>query len=193
MATLLLLSISSCTCSHKEKPGEQIPFDGSTYPSEINPDKTAPAGNIFYCDPVNGSMDNDGSKDRPRTRLQDVVENNLIETRESAVHPCEEEAGLIIKNEGAPVKAGDTIMLRSWYHGAFPLTGAYNTEYINIMAYNDYSSVFADWENFDLHLNSTSAGIADAETSELAPIIDIERNIRPKGSGLDIGIKTLLL
>jgi len=91
-------------------------------------------GNILYVDPINGNMDNDGSYERPWRTLQEVFENGLIETQEYETLPYELGAPKITKNPGAPVKSGDTILLRSGYHGEVEYLGAYNTDYITIAA-----------------------------------------------------------
>lgn len=93
---------------------------------------SASADNVFYIDPVNGDINNDGSYDKPWSTLQEVVENNLIETQQPKSFPYDGTGDLVIKNEGAPVKAGDTIILRDGYHGEFSVLRAYNSDYITI-------------------------------------------------------------
>lgn len=83
------------------------------------------AGNTFYVDPIRGSMNDDGSSDRPWRTLQEVFEQGKIET-------FDKNGG--IKNSGGPVKGGDTILLRSGYHGDVTYDGAFNTSYITIAA-----------------------------------------------------------
>ena len=80
---------------------------------------------VFYVDPEKGNIDNDGSAARPWRTIQEVFEHNLIRTRDSAGRS---------KNPNAPVKAGDTILLRSGYHGEIYCRGAYNDDYITIAA-----------------------------------------------------------
>ena len=94
---------------HDDSPG---PVDYSDYTFEA-PSVT---GNTYYIDPVNGSSDGDGSLSHPWRTLQEVVEGNLIcyysENEEAA-------GGYEIVNEGAPVKGGDRLLLRTGYHGYF--------------------------------------------------------------------------
>ena len=80
---------------------------------------------VFYVDPANGDMGNDGSAERPWKTAQEVFEGKLIQTRDGAGR---------LKNPDAPVKAGDTILLRSGYHGEIYFRGAYNNDYIAIVA-----------------------------------------------------------
>lgn len=88
----------------------------------------------FYIDPVNGSNDGDGSISNPWHTLQEVVEQNLIESYEYVTPYDPDNPQLIIKNEGAPVKAGDTLILRNGLHGELFLRNYINTDYITIRA-----------------------------------------------------------
>jgi len=92
------------------------------------------AAEKFYVDPRNGSPQGDGSKENPWRTLEGVVERGLIETGEAASHPHQEGGELTVKNEDAPVSSGDTISLRSGYHGALELQGAYNIAPITVTA-----------------------------------------------------------
>ena len=80
---------------------------------------------IYYADPVNGSMNGDGSAARPWSTLSAIVSANLINGQD--------------KTSGV-VHAGDVIYLLSGNHGAVYLdphhgSGKYaNTEYITIQA-----------------------------------------------------------
>ncbi|MBN2270289.1 MAG: hypothetical protein JXN61_06730 [Sedimentisphaerales bacterium] len=80
---------------------------------------------VFYVDPETGRMDNDGSAEHPWKTVQQVFEQNLIQTRDAAGR---------LKNEHAPVNGGDTILLRSGYHGEINCRVAYNDEFITIAA-----------------------------------------------------------
>ena len=90
--------------------------------------------NTFYVDPAKGSMDGDGSKSRPWSTLEEVFSKDLIETHRAATYPHTVDKPLEIKNPGAPIKAGDTIVLLSGYHGTISETGAYNKKTITIIA-----------------------------------------------------------
>jgi len=80
---------------------------------------------VFYVDPEKGDMDNDGSAEHPWRTVEQVFEQNLIQTRDTAGR---------LKNPQAPVKAGDTILLRSGYHGEIYCRGAHNDDFITIAA-----------------------------------------------------------
>jgi parallel beta-helix repeat protein len=88
----------------------------------------------FYLDPSTGKLSNDGSKSAPWRTLQEVIDSNLIETREAANYPYVWGTALKTKNPGAPVKAGDTLLLMTGYHGDIRILRAYNTDYITIAA-----------------------------------------------------------
>ena len=79
----------------------------------------------FYCDPVSGSMDNNGSEAYPWSTLEAVFDNNKIETKDKDGNP---------KNQNAPVKAGDTLLLLSGYHGDIYESVYFNDDYITIQA-----------------------------------------------------------
>ncbi len=88
----------------------------------------------FYVDPVNGSDGGDGSPANPWRTLQAVIEAHLIETRNWQSLPYQPGLNLVTVNAGAPVKAGDTLWLRSGYHGAVVIQSAYNAIPITIAA-----------------------------------------------------------
>lgn len=102
--TVLFISINSCS-KDETKPLPKTFIDYEFEKPEVT-------GNTFYVDPENGSIDGDGSAENPWRTLQEVVENDLI-----ACYQPGENSQLELVNEGAPVKGGDRLMLRSGYHG----------------------------------------------------------------------------
>jgi len=91
-------------------------------------------GATFYVDPINGDINNDGSYDHPWSTLKEVLENNKIESTKPQNHPYAMGDPLVVKNPGAPVKAGDTIMLRDGFHGTIYAVEYYHTDTITIEA-----------------------------------------------------------
>jgi parallel beta-helix repeat protein len=85
----------------------------------------AVTGAVFYVDPESGSMDGDGSLNSPWSTLSEVFSQDKIESRTSS--------GSVI-NAGAPVKAGDTLVVHTGYHGTLDVNGYFNEDYITIMA-----------------------------------------------------------
>ncbi len=88
----------------------------------------------FYVDPAAGNDANDGTAARPWRTLQAVIEGGKVETRHWNALPYQQGRSLVVVNAGAPVKAGDTLWLRSGYHGELVLRGAYNAAPITIAA-----------------------------------------------------------
>jgi hypothetical protein len=100
----LFFIINSCS-EDDVKPGPEMYTD---YVFEV-PEIT---GTTYYIDPVNGSMNGDGSEGNPWRTLQEVVENDLI-----AFYREGENSQFELVNEHAPVKGGDRLVLLSGYHG----------------------------------------------------------------------------
>ncbi|MCO6461719.1 MAG: right-handed parallel beta-helix repeat-containing protein [Saprospiraceae bacterium] len=89
----------------------------------------------FYIDPINGSMGNDGSYNYPWRTLEEVADAQYIQSYSYAPLPYNPDSSyLIIKNENAPVKPGDTLVLRSGKHGILFLRGYINPKFITIIA-----------------------------------------------------------
>lgn len=88
----------------------------------------------FYVDPVNGSPAGDGSAIRPWRTIQEVFDAGLVESQQWDQLPYTEQSELVPKNAGAPVRAGDTIRLRSGYHGELSIIRYYNTANITLAA-----------------------------------------------------------
>ena len=92
------------------------------------------AATTFHIDPANGSAAGDGSAAEPWQSLQQVFEAGLVETRDWPEYPHEEGMDLVIVNAGAPVRAGDTLLLHEGYHGDVAIEHAYNSAPITIAA-----------------------------------------------------------
>lgn len=82
-------------------------------------------GGTFYCDPARGSPQGDGSIERPWSTLEEVLSARLIQL-------CEKDGKAI--NPSAPVKPGDTVLLRSGWHGVVRIPRGYNDRPITIAA-----------------------------------------------------------
>jgi len=91
-------------------------------------------GKDFYVDPGTGSPEGDGSAERPWRTIQEVFDAGLVESQQWSQLPYNEQSELEAKNPGAPVKAGDTIWLRSGYHGDMSIRGYYNADTITLAA-----------------------------------------------------------
>ncbi len=88
----------------------------------------------FHVDPVNGSSRGDGSAERPWRKIQEVFDAGLVESQQWDKLPYTEQSVLVVKNAGAPVRPGDTIWLRSGYHGDLLINRYYNVGHITLAA-----------------------------------------------------------
>lgn len=85
----------------------------------------AARGAIFYCDPATGNSQGDGSSDHPWRTIEDVINARLIQFQDLEGKSA---------NPNAPVKSGDTVLLRSGWHGIIRIGGGYNERPITIAA-----------------------------------------------------------
>ena len=79
-------------------------------------DEPPVTGNTFYIDPINGSPDGDGSEQNPWRTLQEVANDGLIEYYKHSENNNADSEWEVV-NEGAPVKGGDKLVLKTGYHG----------------------------------------------------------------------------
>jgi hypothetical protein len=96
----------------------------------------------FYVDPDRGDPANDGSLERPWRSLQDVLNQGLVQSRTWASLPYKSDSRLVPKNPTGPVKAGDTIWLRSGDYGDLVIQGHYNSDCITIAAVEGHTPRF---------------------------------------------------
>jgi hypothetical protein len=105
----------------------------------------------FYVDPVNGSPGGDGSASRPWRTIQEVFDAGLVESQQWGKLPYSSQSRLVAKNAGAPVQAGDTIWLRSGYHGDLSIEMYYNPADITLAAEEGHAPRLSS-----LHIRSSS-------------------------------------
>lgn len=105
---------------------------GSAVPAGCASPPTLGSKRIFYVDPVRGSMDNDGSVNRPWRTLREVLAKGLIATNQ---YPTPYRVGVEAQkaNSSGPIRPGDTIYLRNGEHGEATVTGV-NDQFITIQA-----------------------------------------------------------
>ncbi len=125
----------------------------------------------FYVDPVSGSAAGDGSATSPWRTIEEVVEAGLVESQEWEALPYEAGASLVPKNQGAPIKTGDTVWLRSGYHGELVVESHYNADWITVAAEEGHTP-----ELGKLHVRSSSNWIIKGLTvsPELAADYDCD-------------------
>jgi len=105
-------------------------------------EEPAVTGNTFYIDPVNGSDDGDGSDSRPWRTLQQVIGDGLIEHYKHS-ETGNPDSALTVANEGAPVKGGDRLLLRSGYHGFVAVNTFIFSEWLTIAAQQGHKPVLS--------------------------------------------------
>lgn len=88
----------------------------------------------FHVDPVAGSDQGDGSAANPWRSLSRVLDDGLVETRRWPSLPYSSGMTLVPWNQGAPVRAGDTILLHDGDHGDVTIRLHYNSAPITIAA-----------------------------------------------------------
>lgn len=88
----------------------------------------------FYVDPNNGRPSGNGSASHPWQSIQEVFDAGRVESQQWDKLPYTEDSKLVVKNPGAPVRAGDTIWLRSGYYGDLAIERYYNSETITLAA-----------------------------------------------------------
>lgn len=82
-------------------------------------------GATFYCDPAAGSAQGDGSIKRPWRTVEEVLSAGLVQLNDRSGKPVRADA---------PVKAGDTLLLRSGWHGVIHIRRGYSDRLITIAA-----------------------------------------------------------
>lgn len=131
----VVLMISGCK-KDTEEPVEYIYYSDFTF------EEPAITGNTFYIDPVNGSADGDGSSAHPWLTLQQVVDSQLIECYAPS-EAYNNDSPLEIINEGAPIKGGDKLILRSGYHGFINISQFVFNDWLTITAEEGHTPVFS--------------------------------------------------
>lgn len=89
--------------------------------------------NTFYIDPINGSNSGTGTVSSPWKTLEEVINANLIESKSFVTPYDPTNPQLIVKNPGAPIQAGDTLMLYSGLHGNIDIVNYINDQNIYLI------------------------------------------------------------
>jgi parallel beta-helix repeat protein len=102
-------------------------------------------GHTFYIDPINGSANGDGSVQKPWRTLQEVIENGLIETYQHSENN-NPSSDLVIVNEGAPVKGGDRLLLRSGYYGFVSVSNFIFKDWLTIEGESGHEAILSQFK-----------------------------------------------
>lgn len=118
----------------------------------------------FVCDPKGGSPQGDGSTAKPWRTLEEVVSARLIRLTDRSG---------VCKNPDAPVKPGDTLLLRSGYHGTLRIDAGYNATPVTIAAESGQtpqlgSIAIYDGSNWILKALTVSPALAPAPAAKPA-------------------------
>lgn len=124
-------------------------------------------------------MTNDGSYTHPWTTVQEVLDSDLLETYAPFEFPYQEGDSLILINEGAPLKAGDTLICRTGYYGSLHISRKFNTDYVTIRAEEGHTPTFKNirftgaryW-----YLQGLTVTPSSAPEYENSTLISIERH-----------------
>lgn len=117
------------------------------------------SGSTFYIDPVNGSMDGDGSEQNPWSTLQEVVERNLIQYYRYTEN-YNTESPLELVNKDAPVKGGDVLILLSGYHGYLQVNNFIFNNWLTIKAKENNTPVLSQIKMFGAFKNIYINGVS---------------------------------
>jgi parallel beta-helix repeat protein len=82
-------------------------------------------GADFFCDPLKGTPEGDGSAARPWRTAEEVLTSGKMQWRDA-------KGG--VANPSAPVKAGDNLLLNSGWHGVLRIKAGFNPRPITIKA-----------------------------------------------------------
>jgi hypothetical protein len=147
----LILTLATLNCGSSGSSGTSAAEggDGNLTPasdfSDYSFEEPVVSGNTYYVDPVNGSDDGDGSAQNPWRTLQQVIEDGLIEYYQRA-EPYNPESALTVVNEGAPVRGGDRLLLRSGYHGHVACNAFIFDQWLTIAAQDGHRPVLSQFK-----------------------------------------------
>ena len=120
----------------------------------------------FYVDPMQGDISNDGTQTTPWSTLEEVLNNNLIESYKYSPVPYTDSSELVLKNAGAPIRAGDTIVLMNGLHGVAQIDSYINASPITIIAAEGHEPIIdhirfrscKNWRLIGVHISSEPYG-----------------------------------
>lgn len=100
----------------------------------------------FYVDPINGdNVSGNGSQANPWKTLEYVAANGFIQSHSYVTPYDSNNPELIVKNPGAPIMEGDTILLFTGLHGEIFLQNYINEKVITVKAAEGNVPVVKSW------------------------------------------------
>lgn len=124
-------------------------------------------GATFYCDPKTGTAQGDGSAARPWRTIEEVLDARLIQLADAQGKRA---------NPTAPVKAGDTVLLRSGWHGVIRIPSGFNAQTILIAA-DAGQAPHVGWVEIGEGCNWTIQGLTVAPTLAPTPLERPPKNL----------------
>ncbi len=113
-------------------------------------------------DPENGSDDGDGSAENPWRTLQRVIEDGKIEFYAYS-EAYNTDSALETVPPGAPVRGGDTLILKSGYHGHVSLHSFIFSDWLTIRADDGATPVLSQFKLEGAFRNIYLRGLTVAE------------------------------
>ena len=95
---------------------------------------TSAYSNEYYLDPINGSINNDGSEKHPWPSLKEVIESNNIDSNRTITPYNKNQEELIPINVKGQIKPGSKLILRNGFHGDIEIKNIVNDKKITIVA-----------------------------------------------------------
>lgn len=133
----------------------------------------ASQGATFYCDPARGAATGDGSAEHPWRTVEELIGAGKIELRNLQG---------TVTTRNAVVKAGDTILLRSGWHGVLRISAGYNEKPIIIAAAPD-STPAVGFVEIGEGSNWTISGLTVSPSLAPSPLERTSRYLVKLGEG----------
>lgn len=95
----------------------------------------------WYVDAAYAGAESDGSSAKPWKSLAELFTKNLIQTEDTKTRPYVATEARFVRNPSAPIKPGDTILLRTGSYGDLTITGFRNPDFITIKADSGHKPV----------------------------------------------------
>ena len=128
---------------------------------------SATRGATFYCDPATGAPQGDGSAARPWRTIEEVLAARLVTFTDAAGKTA---------NPSAPVKPGDTLLLRSGWHGVVRIASGFNAAPITLAADEGHAPAVG-WVEIGEGRNWTVKGLLVSPSLAPAPLERPPKNL----------------
>jgi hypothetical protein len=134
-------------------------------------------GATFYCDPVAGNPQGDGSAARPWGSLERLLADRRIRITDDQGQTA---------NPDAPVGPGDTVLLRSGWHGVIRIPSGYNAQTITLAA-EPGQTPQVGWVEIGAACNWTLRGLTVSPSLAPAPLEHVPKGLVTLGERAGAG------